>query len=231
MKIIVTGATGFIGGEILQEAAADPNITEVFTLTRKPLPDALASLSKVTGIIHKDFSNYPQNVLAQLEGAEACIWTIGVARPAGDPRPVDIGCTQAASTAFERHLQPHLSPGKKFRFIHTSGILSEKDQSKTLWTNTAGRLSRGASETAIMDFAKDHEATYEGFVVRPGLVLRRGSWVAKPWMAMTKNLCIPVLWLSLAMLEIAKKGGESRIIENSELIEIGKGLAERNESG
>jgi uncharacterized protein YbjT (DUF2867 family) len=74
MKIIITGVTGFIGGEILRQAIADPAITAVFTLSRKPLPDALARLPKVTSIIHKDFAEYPKSLLEQLRGAEACIW-------------------------------------------------------------------------------------------------------------------------------------------------------------
>ncbi|KAF2188978.1 hypothetical protein K469DRAFT_659904 [Zopfia rhizophila CBS 207.26] len=225
MKVIVTGVTGFIGGEVMNQCILDSSITQIFTLSRNPLPERLASNPKVTSIIHKDFSKYPESLLEKLEGAEACLWMIGVAQPKGDPRPVDIGYTQSASEAFNWYLQPRIPGEGKFRFVHTSGILSEKDQDKSLWFNVAGRRSRGASETEILNFAQKHEKTYRGYVVRPGKVLAKGSWIAGPWMAVTKAWCIPVDWLALAMIDVVKSGGErSRIFENGELIERGKGI-------
>jgi hypothetical protein len=139
-----------------------------------------------------------------------------VPRPTGDPRPIDVGYTQAASAAFTTHLQPHLPAGKKFRFIYTSGAASEKDQSRTLWANAAGRHSRGAAETALLQFARESEAQYEGFVVRPGVVY------SKSWMIVNWDYTISLEWLALAMLSLAKNGGESRIFENREMVEIGR---------
>jgi uncharacterized protein YbjT (DUF2867 family) len=74
MKIIVTGVTGFIGGQVVRTAMADAEITHIFTLSRNPLSDSLSSHPKVTSIIHKDFSVYDTELLKKLEGAEACIW-------------------------------------------------------------------------------------------------------------------------------------------------------------
>jgi hypothetical protein len=31
----------------------------------------------VNVIIHNDFSNYPQELLEQLKGAEGCVWAVG----------------------------------------------------------------------------------------------------------------------------------------------------------
>ena len=148
---------------------------------------------------------------------------IGIAHPTSDPRPVDIGYTQAASQAFATHLSPSIPGSRKFRFIHTSGILSEKDQSKPLWFNVAGRRSRGESETKIIEFAKDNEETYEGIVVRPGLVLRRGL-ASKIWLGLTWDWCIEVEGLARAMLGLAKRGrnGGSGWVENRVLVKSGK---------
>jgi uncharacterized protein YbjT (DUF2867 family) len=76
MKVIITGATGFIGGEVVRQASADADIDQVFTLSRKPLPSELAQLPKVTSIIHRDYSEYSESLLKQLQGAEACIWYV-----------------------------------------------------------------------------------------------------------------------------------------------------------
>jgi len=149
---------------------------------------------------------------------------IGLASPKSDPRPVDIGYSQAASRAFGTHLAPHIPSGKPFRFIYTSGILAVKDQNKRLWFGSLGRNSRGAGELAILKFGDEHEETYTGVVVRPGMVLT-SEWVA--WV-MGSSYAIKLQWLSLAMLGIAKEAGKSRIVENAELIALGRKIAQKD---
>lgn len=74
MNVIITGATGFVGKEVLQQAVASEKIKHIFVLTRKALADEISKNEKVTVIEHADFSSYPQEVTSQLAGAEACIW-------------------------------------------------------------------------------------------------------------------------------------------------------------
>lgn len=74
MKLILAGATGFIGSEILRQCLRAPAFTSIIVLSRRALPAALANHTKLTVIITKDFTVYPAEVLSQLEGADACIW-------------------------------------------------------------------------------------------------------------------------------------------------------------
>jgi uncharacterized protein YbjT (DUF2867 family) len=74
MKIILTGATGFVGGEALKHAVAHPAISEVVVLTRRELTADQGASPKVKAIVLSDFESYPDTLLAQLAGAEACIW-------------------------------------------------------------------------------------------------------------------------------------------------------------
>ena len=76
MKVILTGATGFIGGEVLHQALAAPSITSLICLTRRPLPAAAVSNPKLQTIQLTDFTSYPPELLSQLEGAECCIWCV-----------------------------------------------------------------------------------------------------------------------------------------------------------
>jgi uncharacterized protein YbjT (DUF2867 family) len=71
MKIILTGATGRIGGATLQSALSDPAITTVIVLSRREID---VQHAKLQTIIKKDYTQYTPEELAQLEGAEACIW-------------------------------------------------------------------------------------------------------------------------------------------------------------
>jgi NAD dependent epimerase/dehydratase family enzyme len=74
MKIILTGSTGFVGGEVLNQAVANDKLDHIFVLSRKELPKELASSDKISVFIHRDFSEYSEDLLAKLAGAEACLW-------------------------------------------------------------------------------------------------------------------------------------------------------------
>jgi len=73
MKIIITGATGRIGGMVLQSALSNPAITTVVVLSRR---DVGVQHAKLRTIIKKDYTLYTSEELSQLEGAEACIWYV-----------------------------------------------------------------------------------------------------------------------------------------------------------
>ena len=74
MKVIITGATGFIGGEVVKQCIKCPSITSVLVLSRRDLPKELSQDPKVKVLIHTDFSSYPPSLLEQLEGADGCVW-------------------------------------------------------------------------------------------------------------------------------------------------------------
>ncbi len=74
MNIIITGATGFVGAEVVKQAIASWKIRHIFILSRNPIPDDIDSNDKVTVIMHCHFSTYPIPLLAKLVGAQACIW-------------------------------------------------------------------------------------------------------------------------------------------------------------
>jgi hypothetical protein len=73
MKVILVGSTGFIGAEILSRCLANTSITSIVALSRRPLPDSYSNVAKVKFIIMKDFLSYTPDILAELQGADACI--------------------------------------------------------------------------------------------------------------------------------------------------------------
>jgi nucleoside-diphosphate-sugar epimerase len=83
MKIILTGATGFVGRVLLKYCIAHPAITSIVVLSRRELDEAQirgdinneqSSGAKVKVILHQDFESYPDELLKELEGAEGCLW-------------------------------------------------------------------------------------------------------------------------------------------------------------
>jgi len=75
MKIILSGCTGFIGGEVLRQCVQSPEITSIIVLSRRKIEDPeVIGNSKVKVIIVNDFLHYSQDVIGELERAEASIW-------------------------------------------------------------------------------------------------------------------------------------------------------------
>lgn len=74
MKVIITGATGFIGTEVLRQCLLHPSITSVVTLVRRLIPDLESVKLKQVIMKDDDFLTYPEHVMDEIRGAHACIW-------------------------------------------------------------------------------------------------------------------------------------------------------------
>ena len=74
MKVILAGPTGFIGCEVLEQCLQHSFITSIVALSRRELPSSVSSNPKVKVAIMNDYLSYPESVLQDIKGAEACIW-------------------------------------------------------------------------------------------------------------------------------------------------------------
>lgn len=140
MKIILTGPTGHIGSNVLKAALAHPAITSIIAFSRRQLPTSFPDPhNKLTVIVQSDFTRYSDETLEACAGAEACIWGMGVANMETG-RTIIVDSTIAAAKAFVD--AKVAGEGKKFRFVHLSGMFVEKDQTKRLWFMNEGRKIR-----------------------------------------------------------------------------------------
>ena len=155
MKLIVVGASGFVGGQVIRHALRKPEITSIIGLSRKPLesvPEAEDLATRFKNVIVQDYGVYPEDVKRELAGASACIWYycmgLGGASMNGaltsEDRTVAIKPYKGKDVPFEeikRVFQDTTIAGLKamhdaglarpFRFIYMSGIFAERDQTKT----------------------------------------------------------------------------------------------------
>jgi len=225
MKVILSGSTGFIGGEVLNQALIHPSITSLICITRRALPESITVNPKVQTVIISDFANYSDQVLAQLQGAEACIWAMG--SPAhknpdlAASRKIEIDYTLAAASAFSR--LPALKDGKSFRFVYLSGLGANRDINKTLWFLKNVRNIKGEVENGLLEVQGKEDSNLEVTIVRPGGVLAKGSQV--PDIMVTATLSIRVEELAAAMInEVVSGVKNTRTLENNSLRNEGRKL-------
>ncbi|KAI8630762.1 hypothetical protein F5Y19DRAFT_33361 [Xylariaceae sp. FL1651] len=221
MNVIITGATGFVGGQVVRQAIASDKIKHAFVLTRKALSDELSKSDKVTVIEHADFSVYPPEVLSQLAGAEACIWAIGGRAPqfpdVETARKVSVDYTLAAAKAFTTELAPQLPEGRKFRFVFCSGKFAEWDDKKHLAFMSDTRHIKGQVEKGLCELADANADKLEVLIARPsGILTIRGGGLK----AMAAKLAgfIAVDHLARDFIRLATEGHSKRILEADALI-------------
>jgi len=222
MKVILTGSTGFIGAEVLRQCISNPSINQIIALSRHPLS---ASHPKLTQITHSDFTDYPPSLLAQLAGADACIWSLGIANPKTMEQAslVNMDYTMAAARTCQGVLASQAK--KPFRFVYLSGKYTEKNQDASLWFLGEPRKLRGRVELELLKLSeesKTKDGKFEVFIARPGFVVAKEKRMADYLVAGVANT-IPVDLLARAMVGIVEHGGDGKVIwEMNDLVEGGR---------
>ncbi|KAL4879850.1 hypothetical protein BJY04DRAFT_192543 [Aspergillus karnatakaensis] len=228
MKIILTGATGHIGRELLTQCLAHKSITSVIALSRRDLGVTNPKL-RIHLMQESDFLTYDDPALVEeLKGASACLWAIGL-RPsqAGSDertRVVSLDYTQRAAEGFQRVFEASLSSlegrKRKFRFVYISGAGVERNQNQSLWYMGDFRRLRGEAENILLRHAQANSGSFEAYIMRPGLVpSTQGTLKDLLWGLATS---VRVDHLSRAMIDIAIGGHEKTTFENQDIIELGQ---------
>ncbi|KAL9024040.1 MAG: hypothetical protein Q9180_008015, partial [Flavoplaca navasiana] len=79
MKLIVTGATGLVGSEVIRLALRNPAVTSVVAIARKPVlvPANVGSesqMSKLQSVVLENWTSpYTESVIRYVKDADACI--------------------------------------------------------------------------------------------------------------------------------------------------------------
>lgn len=77
MKLIITGATGYVAKEVIRQSLLIPEITSVVALARKPVPlPEGADAAKFKSVVVDNYGTYPADVKEEFAGANTCIWYI-----------------------------------------------------------------------------------------------------------------------------------------------------------
>ncbi|KUJ20051.1 uncharacterized protein LY89DRAFT_469857 [Mollisia scopiformis] len=74
VKVILAGASGFIGTELLSHLLSSTSITSIIILSRRPLADIAARDPRIRVFVLKSFLEFEEEVRGELEGARAVFW-------------------------------------------------------------------------------------------------------------------------------------------------------------
>lgn len=217
MTIIVTGATGLIGAEVLRQSATDDAISEVIALVRTE-PDI--KHPKITAVLHEDFSNY-KPVEGYFKRADALIWCLGISQTQVSRKKyeeITFDYTKACSDFCKE-----VNPGLRFVFVSGDGA-DRTEKSRTLF-----KRLKGKAENALLETGPPRVIIARPDAVRPRHRNKKAPFLYKlvyPLFPVVEALApSKVIWsdvLARALLKLAKEGHEKNTLENTELRGLGK---------
>ncbi len=151
-SVILTGATGMVGEGVLLECLANPAVSRVLMVNRKPFP---LKHEKLTELIVPDFLTLAPS--EALSGYDACFFCAGVSS-IGKSEEVYTRITYDTTMHFAEVLH-QLNPRMTFCYV-TGAHTDSTEQGKTMWARVKGR-----TENALTHLGFAHVYNF-----RPGMM-------------------------------------------------------------
>lgn len=132
MKVVITGATRTAGSEVLRQALADREITDVLVLSRRPTQ---ISDLKLKVALLDNFLDYSA-LTAQFADYDACLWCLGISQN-DVSKEEQVRITYDYTLAAARAMR---DTGDNFRFCFLSGAGADTtEKSSILFARIKGR--------------------------------------------------------------------------------------------
>lgn len=216
MKILVTGATGMAGSELVRQAIEDHDIYEIIALTRSPLE---MSHPKIRTVIHKDFLNYDA-VKEVLRECDACIWCLGISQ-------LQVSKEQYALITYDYTVaaaKAMLEVNPSIHFLFLSGDSADRtEKSRILFSRLKGK-----TENALFNSGLKKVTVARPDAIWPKHKNKRAPLAYKlayPFFPLverfTPSRIIGSVQLAKALLHIVKNPGAKDTYENVELRKLG----------
>ena len=226
MRVVLFGSTGMVGQGVLRECLGDPAVVRVLSVVRRPTH---SGHGKVEEIVHDDFFDF-SSISDALTGWDACFFCLGVSSAGmseDDYRRVTCDIALAAAAVLADR-----NPGMTFVYVSGAGTDSTA-RGRSMWARV-----KGATENALLALP------FSAYMFRPAIIVPLHGVVSK-----TRSyrifyaLCRPVLpllravfpgWVTTteeigrAMLEVAERGADVRILESRDIREIGRARERRD---
>ncbi|KAH8725390.1 hypothetical protein GQ44DRAFT_826520 [Phaeosphaeriaceae sp. PMI808] len=243
MKLIITGATGFVATEVLRQALLLPSITSVVAVARRsiPSPEGLpaANASKLKSVVVSDYGSYSKEVQKELSGADACIWTVAITPGKSrtlPPETVRKVCQEWAVAGFKAILEANSNQKNRLRFLYMSGAAASdpaNPHSKDVKVWMPKYMidyskMRGETVTQLYEIAAQSKGLGDVCVAKPGFITGNRSILLGLFgtaLSLTGAVdTINIKELSAAMLHQVVHGfeGTEGLLSNAEMVKLGR---------
>ncbi len=213
MNLLITGATGMVGAEVVRQAILDDDVSQVTCLVRR---EGNLQHPKVKYIVHKDFLDY-SGLTDVLKQQDACIWALGVSQ-------TQVGKEEYHKITFDYAIaaaKAILAAKPSIQFLFVSGEGADTtEKSRTLFARVKGKTE---NELMRMDFQRL-------IIARPGAIRPVHKNKNAPFAYKLLLPLFPVVQffapavvissveLALALIFQLKKGGpQKQLVEHKEL--------------
>lgn len=220
MKIIITGATGMVGEGVLLACLEEPEITEILSVSRKPLLHRHPKLNEylVSDFLTLDLSD------PVLKGYDACFFCAGVS---------SLGMIESDYTriTYETtlHFAKTLTPNSAMSFVYVSGQGTDSsEKGRLMWARVKGK-----TENDLMKLPFKQAFGYRVGIMTPmpgqKHVLKYYSYLS--WLIPIFKILSPTSVCSLkevaqSMIYVAKNGNPENIIQVKDVKRMAKLLKE-----
>jgi uncharacterized protein YbjT (DUF2867 family) len=212
MNILVTGATGLVGAEVVRQAIIDDDIRQITCLVRRA---GTLQHPKVKYIVHNNFLDY-SSLVEVFREQDACIWALGVSQTQVSKEKYHEITHDYAVAAAKAMLIAR--PDITFLFVSGEGA-DPTETSKTLFARVKGK-----TENTLMRLNFQKLIIARPGAIRPVNKNKNAPFLYKlalplfPIMQfLTPSKVINSVKLALALLFLLKKNMTKQILENPDL--------------
>jgi uncharacterized protein YbjT (DUF2867 family) len=212
IRIIVTGATGLAGSEVVRQAILDDGISGITALVRRPLAILHPKLDVV---LHDNFRDY-SSLTAVFAGHDACIWCLGVSQTQVREDEYIRITYEYVVTAAQAMLSAN--PGIALLYLSAAGA-DTQEKSRLLFARIKGKAENNLKRLPFKRLiiarpggiipvrAKERPALYEK-ILSPFYPIAGFLF---------PTLTIDSVDLARAMLHLVKSGSEKTTLDNRAL--------------
>ncbi|KAJ5519984.1 hypothetical protein N7463_000437 [Penicillium fimorum] len=222
MKLIIAGASGLLGTEIVRQSLQMHEITQVIALARRPVQlDKGTDSSKLKSVVICDYGEYPDSVKAE---------TVAITPfPIGgfDFAEVRRICQDSTKLGFEAMYEAGLA--RTFRFMYLSEQGTPRDPTERPIIMADYQIMRCNTELMVLEFPTEKNGV-EVCIAQPGVVSNSTTWSR----ALVANLFrilnlfgrplanVQRSELAAAVLNQVFDGFEKETLLNADLVRIGR---------
>lgn len=209
MKVIITGATGFVGEGVLMECLQNPQVTDIIMINRRHFD---LQHPKLKQLIVPDFFHL-DTFSKQLQGYDACFYCAGISSVGMSEKDYTY-ITYDTTIAFAQAL---LQGNKGMTFCFISGSHTDSsEKGKLMWARIKGKTENTLLQ---LPFHKVYTFRPGGMIASAG---QQNAKVLYKFLVKTIALFSPknVVTLSevgAAMINAVSKGYDKQILEITDI--------------